>query len=121
MKILGVIVARAGSKGIPGKNLRKINETFDSVLNRSCSKFNKLTDFIISTDGYEIAEFSKSIEPIVPLRPNNLADDVISPMYAVLHGLKFMENEGKKYDAIMMLNQQLHLEHQKILMGQSHY
>ena len=25
MKILGVIVARAGSKGIPGKNLRKIN------------------------------------------------------------------------------------------------
>lgn len=105
MKVLGVIVARAGSKGIPGKNLKEINgKPLIQYSIEAAQNSKKLTDFIVSTDGIDISKFAKSIGANVPfLRPNNLADDVISPMYAVLHAKKFMESQGHKYDAIMML------------------
>lgn len=105
MKVLGVIVARGGSKGIPGKNLKKLNGkpliqyTIDAAKGSK-----KITDFLISTDGIEIAEYGKSQNVNVPfLRPENLSGDVISPMYAVIHAKEFMETNGKNYDAILML------------------
>ncbi len=105
MKVLGVIVARAGSKGIPGKNLKKINgKPLIQYSIEAAQNSKKLTDFIVSTDGEDISIFAKSIGANVPfLRPNDLSDDVISPIYAVLHALKFMSTQGKEYDAIMML------------------
>ena len=105
MKVFGVIVARKGSKGIPGKNLRKINEKpLIQYSIEAAQNSEKLTDFIVSTDGEDILEFAKSIGANSPfLRPNELADDVISPIYAVLHAKKFMESQGEFYDAIMML------------------
>ncbi|TGK24497.1 acylneuraminate cytidylyltransferase family protein [Leptospira yasudae] len=105
MKVLGVIVARGGSKGVPGKNLKQlggiplIRYSIDAAKNSK-----KLTDLLVSTDSNEIAEYAKSCGVNVPfIRPNDLADDVISPMYAVLHAKKFMESQGKFYDAILML------------------
>ena len=105
MKVLGVIVARAGSKGIPGKNLKEINKKpLIQYSIEAAQNSKKLTACIVSTDGEDIFEFAKSIGADAPfLRPNDLADDVISPMYAVLHAKKFMESKGKEYDAIMML------------------
>lgn len=105
MKVLGVIVARGGSKGIPGKNLKEINgKPLIRYSIEAAQGSKKLTDFIVSTDGHEIFEYAKSLGANVPfLRPNDLADDVISPMFAVLHAKDYMEKEGKNYDAIMML------------------
>lgn len=105
MKVLGVIVARAGSKGIPGKNLKEINKKpLIQYSIEAAQNSKKLTACIVSTDGADICEFAKSIGADAPfLRPNNLADDVISPIYAVLHAKKFMESQGKEFDAIMML------------------
>ena len=105
MKVLGVIVARAGSKGIPGKNLKEINKKpLIQYSIEAAQNSKKLTACIVSTDGEDISEFAKSIGADAPfLRPNDLADDVISPIYAVLHAKKFMESTGKEYDAIMML------------------
>lgn len=105
MKVLAVIVARGGSKGIPNKNLKELNGkpliqyTIEAALG---SKF--LADVIVSTDSTDIANFAKSVGANVPFqRPNDLADDVISPMFAVLHAKKFMEDLGNQYDAILML------------------
>ncbi|AOP33667.1 hypothetical protein A0128_07325 [Leptospira tipperaryensis] len=105
MKVLGVIVARGGSKGVPGKNLKLLNGlplirySIDAAKNAK-----KLTDFLVSTDSNEIADFAKDSGALVPfVRPNDLANDVISPMYAVLHAKKMMESQGKEYDAILML------------------
>jgi CMP-N-acetylneuraminic acid synthetase len=105
MKVLGVIVARAGSKGIPGKNLKEINgKPLIQHSIEAAKNSNKLTDFIVSTDGKDILQFVKSIGANSPfLRPNDLADDFISPIHAVLHAKKFMENQGDEYDAVMML------------------
>lgn len=105
MKVLGVIVARGGSKGIPGKNLKEINgKPLIQYSIEAAQNSKNLTDFIVSTDGEDILEFAKSIGANAPfVRSNDLSDDVISPMYAVLHAKKFMESQGKEYDAIMML------------------
>ncbi|PJZ58127.1 hypothetical protein CH367_07005 [Leptospira barantonii] len=105
LKVLGVIVARGGSKGVPGKNLKPldgiplIRYSIDAAKNAK-----NLTNFIVSTDSDDIAEFAKKSGANVPfVRPADLANDVISPMYAVLHAKKFMESQGEQYDAILML------------------
>jgi CMP-N,N'-diacetyllegionaminic acid synthase len=105
LKVLAVIVARSGSKGIPGKNLRQLNGIpLIQYSIDAAKKSKKLTNFLISTDGEEIANFAKSCGAEVPfIRPIDLADDVISPMYAVLHAKRFMEEKGLNYDAILML------------------
>ena len=105
MKVLGVVVARGGSKGIPRKNLKKINgKPLIQYSIEAAQGSKKLTDFIVSTDQYEISEFAKLHGAKVPfMRPNQLADDVISPLFAVLHAKDFMESQGNWYDAIMML------------------
>ena len=105
MNILGVIVARGGSKGVPNKNLKPIDSkpliqyTIESAQN---SKF--LSHTIVSTDSPEISDFAKSLGANVPfLRPDNLADDFIGPLPTLIHAKKFYENNGNKADAIMML------------------
>lgn len=54
MKILAVIPARAGSKGIPNKNIRIVGEhslIYYSINNAKKSKY--ITDIIVSTDSQE--------------------------------------------------------------------
>ena len=105
MKVLAVIVARSGSKGIPGKNLKKLNNiplvkySIDAALNSK-----KLTKTLISTDGDEIASYAKSCGLDVPfLRPDNLSNDVISPIYAMLHAKNFLEERGEIFEAFLMM------------------
>src|SRR5688572_11061137 len=105
MRVLGIIVARGGSKGIPGKNLRLLGgkKLIDYSIQAAQNAAN-LTDFLLSTDSEEIAEHARVIGAPVPfLRPADLADDVISPIHAVLHAKRFMESQGAAFDAVMML------------------
>ena len=56
MKILAIIPARAGSRGIPNKNIRIIGGhplIYYAIKNALESKF--ITDIIVSTDSYEVA------------------------------------------------------------------
>lgn len=55
MKVLAVIPARAGSKGIPNKNIRIIGKhplVYYSIHNALSSQF--ITDVIVSTDSPEV-------------------------------------------------------------------
>lgn len=105
MKVLGVIIARGGSKGIPGKNLRKLGgKSLIDYSIKAAQDAAKLTEFLVSTDSEEIAAHARSKGAPVPfLRPEDLANDVISPIHAVLHAKKFCESQNKIFDAIMML------------------
>lgn len=85
MTIVGIIPARAGSKGIPGKNLVAlggrplITYTFDAARGSRT-----LTHVLVSTDSEQIAEFARAAGIDVPfLRPAHLAEDA-TPMLAVL-------------------------------------
>jgi len=64
-----------------------------------------LTRTIVSTDDQEIAEISRSLGADVPfLRPKELAQDDSTSVDVVRHTLKWLEeNEGKKYDYVMIL------------------
>jgi len=105
LRVLGIIPARGGSKGLPGKNIKLLNGipliayTIKEALNSN------LEEFIVSTDSEEIAEVARNYGGKVPfLRPAEIATDNASSLDVVLHALDFMkEHEGKEYDAIMLL------------------
>ncbi len=105
-RILAIIPARGGSKGVPKKNIRKINNipligyTINAAL-----KSKQITDIVVSTDSTEIAEISKDFGAHVPfIRPKELALDETESIMVVKHALDFMEKENKiKYDSVLML------------------
>jgi CMP-N-acetylneuraminic acid synthetase len=105
LKILGIIPARGGSKGIPSKNIKELDGmpliayTIKAALNSN------LTHVIVSTDSQTIAEIAISYGANVPfLRPDNLATDTASSMPVAIHGLLEMEKLYEcQYDAVMLL------------------
>lgn len=105
MKVLGIIPARGGSKGVKRKNIKLlggkplIQYTIDEA------KKSKLTKVILSTDDEEIAEVSAKLGLPVPfIRPENLATDSAKAIPVIQHALSFMEEQDNTtYDAVMML------------------
>jgi CMP-N,N'-diacetyllegionaminic acid synthase len=101
MKILGLITARGGSKGIPKKNIRSIagkpliGWTIESAL-----QSNKFTDVVVSTDDDEIARVAKAFGASIPfMRSPQLARDDTPGMAAVLDALEKLPD----FDAVMLL------------------
>lgn len=106
-RVLAVIPARGGSKGLPGKNIRPfaglplIAHTI--LFARMCPEISRC---IVSTDSQDIADVAKQFNADVPfLRPPELAKDD-TPMWPVLkHALAHVEGaEGKSYDQLLLLD-----------------
>lgn len=104
-KILGLIPARGGSKGLPRKNIKLllgkplIAWTIEQAL---ASKY--LDRVIVSTDDKEIAEISKKYGAEVPfMRPKELARDDSTTSDVILHVLNWFESTGEKYDYLALL------------------
>jgi len=105
-KILAVIPARGGSKGVPGKNIIDfcgkplIQYTIEAALNSK-----DLGECIVSTDSSEIASVAKSLGVLSPFkRPANLSGDEALSLDVVQHAVEFMESKnGSEYDFILML------------------
>lgn len=105
MKILGIIPARGGSKGVVGKNIRMLGDL--PLIAYSINQANKsklLKKAIISTDSEEIINISRAFNAEVPFkRPDNLALDNTSSIDVVQHAIHFFEGKGEFYDAICLL------------------
>lgn len=104
-KILAIITARGGSKGLPGKNIRNllgkplIAWTIDHAIN---SKY--IDKVIVSTDDSEIADISIKYGAEVPfIRPTKLAQDNSSSIDVVLHTIQWLEDINDHYDIIVLL------------------
>jgi len=105
MKILGLIPARGGSKGIPLKNIQKlagkplINYTIESA------KKSKIDKVIVSTDTKKIAQISTSAGAEVPfLRPKKISKDSSSTIKVIKHALKFLKlKQNYEPDIIVIL------------------
>lgn len=103
---LAIIPARSGSKGIPGKNLKKIAGkpliywTINSAIE---SKY--ISRVIVSTDSPEILEISQSYGAECPfMRPSNISDDFASTESVIEHCCNWLsENEGYTPDNIFLL------------------
>ena len=104
-KILGIIPARGGSKGIPGKNIRLLNGKPLIYYTVEAARASELIDrLILTTDSPEIAEIGKSLGVDAPfLRPPELAQDD-TPMLPVLeHAIQHVESGGWQPEIIVLL------------------
>jgi N-acylneuraminate cytidylyltransferase/CMP-N,N'-diacetyllegionaminic acid synthase len=75
--VIAVIPARGGSKGLPGKNIKKMNDKPLIWYTINAAKKSKFIDkIIVSTDDNEIAEIAKKYDAEIPfMRPKELARD----------------------------------------------
>ena len=105
MRVLGLIPARAGSKGIPHKNITPLAGV--SPLERAIHTALESGVFeriIVSTDSEEIARIARKAGAEAPfLRPPELATDVSSMLDVVRHALRHVSEEGWRPDAIVLL------------------
>jgi CMP-N,N'-diacetyllegionaminic acid synthase len=93
--ILGVITARGGSKGLPGKNIKKLGGKHLIAYSIEVAKKSKLiTHLIVSTDDKKIAKVAKRFSADVPfLRPKELASDTAGHLEVMQHAISFMEKK----------------------------
>lgn len=105
MRVLGLIPARGGSKGVPRKNIKLLAGkpllayTAEAALNAQ-----RLARVILSTDDKEIAEVGQGYGIEVPfLRPAELAHDKSPTLPVVQHALRFLEEQGDRFDAVCLL------------------
>ncbi len=105
-KILGVITARGGSKGIPRKNIKILAGKPLIAYTIEAAKASKyLTRCIVSTDDQEIADISLKFGADIPfIRPAELAQDQSTSIEVVQDVLrKLKQNNGDEYDYLMIL------------------
>jgi len=104
-KILAIIPARGGSKGVPNKNIKKLNgKPLIEFTVEVALKSNYLAKVIVSTDDEKIAEISRNIGVEVPfLRPDNLAQDTSPTLPVIKHALEFYQDLGVEFDAVCLL------------------
>ncbi len=105
-KIIAVIPARGGSKGIRLKNLKKIK---GKSLVRITSEFIKKCKFfdyaVLSTDHNKISSEAKKFGLNVINRPKKLCGDKISDTKVLVHSINQIEKNTKKiYDIAVMLH-----------------
>jgi len=106
LRVLGVIPARGGSKGVPRKNLRPLGgRPLIAWTIAAAREADHLSRVIVSTDDDEIAEVAESLGADVPFRrPAELASDTASGLDNAQHALRAVEElEGRTYDAAMLL------------------
>ena len=89
MSAIAIIPARAGSKRIPGKNIRPFFGLPMIARAIKIAKDSKLFDHIVvSTDDENIADISKQYGAEVPFkRPDNLADDFVGTAPVIAHAI----------------------------------
>ncbi len=105
MRVLGLVVARSGSKGLPGKNVRDLGgRPLVAYAVRACVRAPSIATTVISTDSPEIAEVARSFGAEVPfLRPAGLATDEAPVLLAVEHALRSLEERARRFDAVCLV------------------
>lgn len=105
-RILGVIPARGGSKGLQNKNIRLLQNVPLVVHTiRAAQASRVLTDLLVSTDDSTIASVASESRVDVPfLRPAELSTDTASTWDVVRHAVRFWENKFQvRLDSIVVL------------------
>tara|TARA_A100001037_G_scaffold203016_1_gene181516 strand:+ start:1402 stop:2103 length:702 start_codon:yes stop_codon:yes gene_type:complete len=104
--ILGVTLARGGSKGIKGKNLALIHgKPLIYYTIREALKCSRLSNYVVSTDNYKIKKIAKKYMACVPFtRPKKFSKDRSSSASAIKHALLECEKiYKKKFDYVIEL------------------
>jgi CMP-N-acetylneuraminic acid synthetase len=105
MRVVGIITARGGSKGIPRKNIRMLlGKPLLQYTTEAALSAQKLSRVILSTDNNEIADLGLRLGVEVPfLRPAELARDNTPSIPVLQHAVRWLQSVGDHYDAIFVL------------------
>ncbi|MEU3285811.1 acylneuraminate cytidylyltransferase [Streptomyces longwoodensis] len=104
-RVLAVIPARGGSKGVPAKNLAPVGGVPLVVRAvRACLAARLVTDVVVSTDDQAIAAAARQAGAEVVLRPAAIAGDTATSEAAVLHALDAHEAlRGAPVDVVLLV------------------
>lgn len=104
-RILGLILARGGSKRIPRKNIKLLgHKPLMAYTIKTALDSNVCTDVIVSTEDKEIAEIAKKFGAEVPfLRDEYYAGDKITDFQVCKHVTEELSKVGRNYDYIFIL------------------
>jgi N-acylneuraminate cytidylyltransferase/CMP-N,N'-diacetyllegionaminic acid synthase len=105
LKLLGLILARGGSKRIPNKNLRPLNgKPLLAWTIQAALASGMLQTTLLSTDDPKIAAAGQADGACVPwLRPTHLSTDTASSVDAALHALEWYEAAHGAIDGLVLL------------------
>ncbi len=105
-KVLVVVPARGGSKGVPLKNLRQVGGVpLIGYVGRLLSSLLWVDRAVVSTDHDQIAAMAQQFGLDVPFRrPSTLSGDLIGDIDVLTHALHATEeDDGCHYDVVVML------------------
>jgi CMP-N-acetylneuraminic acid synthetase len=105
-RVLAIIPARGGSKGLPGKNIRNMCGKPLIAWSIEKAKLSKYVDTVlVSTDSQDIADISLASGAEVPfLRPAVYSTDEASTYDVIRHALSyFSENQRITFDLVVLL------------------
>jgi YrbI family 3-deoxy-D-manno-octulosonate 8-phosphate phosphatase len=104
-RVLAVIPARGGSKGVPAKNLLPVGGVpLVARAVRECRATRLVTDVVVSTDDQAIAAAAREAGAEVVLRPAAIAGDTATSEAAVLHAMDAHEAlHGSPVDVVLLV------------------
>lgn len=101
MKVIGLIPARGGSKGVPYKNIKHLKgKPLIQYTIEACENSKLINDYYCSTEDTKIKEVCDTLKCKVIDRPPELAIDTSSMLGVVKH---FVTKIDKEYDTLMVL------------------
>lgn len=104
MKVLAIIPARGGSKGIPRKNIKLLaGKPLIAYSIEAAQKASGLDRVVVSTDDEEIAEVSRRFGAEVIMRPAYLAEDKTPTLPVLQHVVETLAADDYVPDAVMTL------------------
>jgi N-acylneuraminate cytidylyltransferase len=103
-RVVAIIPARGGSKGVPRKNLRRVGGVplIERAV-RTASETDGIDLVVVSTDDDEIAAVSEAAGARVVRRPADISGDTASSESAILHALDVLEGEGEPAEVVAFL------------------
>ncbi|MFE2509204.1 acylneuraminate cytidylyltransferase [Streptomyces naganishii] len=104
-RVLAVVPARGGSKGVPAKNLAPVGGVpLVARAVRECRAARLVTDVVVSTDDPAIATAAREAGADVVLRPAAIAGDTATSEAAVLHAMNAHEAlHGAAVDVVLLV------------------
>jgi CMP-N-acetylneuraminic acid synthetase len=104
-EVLAVIIARKGSKGVKGKNIKSlagkplISYSIEAALNSP-----EVDEIVVSTDSSDIMKICDDYGVSVPFtRPDYLSSDTSKSMDVVSHAVSYYEKKGVGFKYILLL------------------
>lgn len=103
-QVIAIVPARAGSKGIPGKNLLRVGGySLVARAIRAAKGASLIDQVFVSTDGEDIAVEARNNNSGVIIRPAELSDDTASSESAIIHAIEAIAKDGIRPEVVVFI------------------